>query len=324
VDAQAIVENYISDVEAGLPRKLREHVGSELRGLLAWQLSEAAADAGRALDGAIALEVVRRFGRPEEVAARYTPRGFQIIEPEHARAFVILAAGCVAAQWAITLPQLYLSSMTVGGWWLSWGHTALAWVGWLVVWFGIAGWIRRRSALEPDAASLRWAHWVFWLPNPRAWRPVDRQKAGRRPVTFALPLSAALTLFFMAPSWFLEHFLPAGTSTSWASYGNDFRRWLLLPLIVLMSLRLGLFAAVVVNDRWWQPTRGVRFGLWIGFVGLLYWAAFGWDIFAARPVDLAFKAWLSIFLFINTLQIGASLIHSRRRQIAANVKRAVE
>jgi hypothetical protein len=30
---------------------------------------------------------------------------------------------------------------------------------------------------------------------------------------------------------------------------------------------------------------------------------FGWDVFASTTVDFLFKVWLSIFLFINCLQI---------------------
>ncbi len=313
MDAQALIDNYINDVGARLPRKLRNDVGFELRSLLTEQLQAAAQEAGRPPDHDMAIEVVRGFGRPEEVAARYRPRGFNLIEPEHAPVFVQVAAGCVALQWAITLPRVFLSSMTFGEWWLSWGYSALAWVGWLVVWFGAAAWIRRRSPVDPDSLSRPWTHWIFWLPLPRDWQPVDPEANFRRAATRALPLSAALTIFFIAPAGLLAHFLPAGTDTSWAQYGEAFRHWLLPPLIALMIVRLALFTAAVVKPRWWAPTAGIRFGLWLCFVGLLYWSVFRWDIFAAGGVDAVFKAWLLIFLLINTIQIVAWIYRALAR-----------
>jgi Na+-driven multidrug efflux pump len=119
----------------------------------------------------------------------------------------------------------------------------------------------------------------------------------------AAPLGAALTLFFISPAWILSHVLPAGTDTSWALYDESFRRWLLLPLIALMAVRLLLLGAVALNEPWRKPTEVVRFGLWVGFVVSLYWAVFGGRIFAHVITDALFRAWLLIFLLINTIQI---------------------
>jgi hypothetical protein len=303
VDAKAIIEDYVNNVAAKLPRKLRNDVGLELRTLLTDQLRAAAEEAGRSADDEMAMDLLRRFGRPDEVAARYTTRGFQLIEPEHAPAFVALGTLAVAIQWAVTLPLVFSSRVTVGEWWLRWGFSALAWVGALVVWFGIASWIRRRSPLDPNSFSRPWTHALFWLPIPADWRPGEPEASERRAAMGAAPLGAVLTIFFSAPAWLLERLLPAGTDTSWALYDDSFRRWLLLPLIALMAVRLILFAAVALHERWRTPTEGVRFGLWVCFAALLYWALFGWRIFAHPTTDALFKAWLLIFLLVNTIQL---------------------
>jgi hypothetical protein len=86
-------------------------------------------------------------------------------------------------------------------------------------------------------------------------------------------------------------------------YDENFRRWLLLPLIALMSARWLLFTAAVINNRLRASTEGVRFVLWVVFIGLLSWALLGWPIFASGVTDALFKAWLSIFLLVNTIQI---------------------
>jgi hypothetical protein len=303
VDAKAVIEDYVNNVAAQLPRRLRNDVGLELRTLLSEQLRSAAQDAGRSPDSEIAMEVLRRFGRPDDVAARYAPRGFQLIEPEHAPAFIKLATLCVAVQWAVTLPLVFSSRLTFGEWSLRWGFSALSWVGFLVVYFGIASWIQRRSPVDPNSFSRPWTHWIFWLPFPRDWRPGEPEATQRRAALNAAPLGAVLTVFFIAPAWFLDHLLPPGTNTSWALYDDHFRRWLLLPLIALMAVRLMLLAAVALNQSWRTPTEGIRFGLWVGFVALLYWALFAWRIFAHGTTDALFKAWLLIFLFVNTIQI---------------------
>jgi len=108
-------------------------------------LQSAAQEAGCSPDSEMAMTVVRRFGRPDEVASRYAPRSFQLIEPVYAPMFVKLAMLCVAIQWAVTLPAVFASRMTFGDSWLRWGFSAFSWVGFLVVWFGMASWIQRRS-----------------------------------------------------------------------------------------------------------------------------------------------------------------------------------
>ncbi len=126
MDVQAVIGIYIDSIAARLPYRLRNDVGVELRTLLMEQLA-AAADAGRAPDEKLAVDLVRGFGLPEEVAARYSPRGFEIIEPAHARVFVTLSAVCVVLQWAFTLPAVFALRVTLRDWWRGSGFGALAW-----------------------------------------------------------------------------------------------------------------------------------------------------------------------------------------------------
>ena len=86
-DAKSLIESYVDDVARRLPRKIRNEVGPELRALLA-----------------------------EHVAARYGGQhGFNLIEPEHAPAFVKIAVLGVAAQGEFTLPRALDASRTFGG-----------------------------------------------------------------------------------------------------------------------------------------------------------------------------------------------------------------
>jgi hypothetical protein len=309
MNAQELIESYVDDVALRLPRKFRNDVGLELRALLNDELKAAAADAGRVPDADMTMAMLRAFGRPEDVAARYYQHGgFHIIEPEHAPVFVTIAVICVAIQWALTLPRVFSSPVTFGDWWLGWGLGALWWPGLLVVYFGAAAWIRRRWPVEPHSFTRPWTHWILWLPVAADWRPsLSRETLLWSKAPILVPLAAVVTVFFVDPAWLLDRLLPAGVDASWAQYDDDFRRWLRVPLIALMVVRLSLFAVAAVNRRWRAPTEEIRFGLWACFVGLLYWSVFGWDIFASDLTDLAFKAWLSIFLLVNTIQIGVWL-----------------
>ena len=301
MNAQSVIDSYINNIAARLPQRVRNDVGLELRTLLIEELKATAAAEARAPDDALALQVVRRFGRPEDVAARYYQHGFQIIEPEHAPVFLMLSICSVAIQWALTLPGVFMARTAVGEWWWRWGFTALAWVGALVVWFGLATWVRRRWPVDSESLSRPWMHFLFWLPVRSDWRP-DRETFERRAEKHAFPLGIVVTLFFIAPSWFVGLFT-SDANASWAAYDADFRRWLLPPLIALMVVRLGAFAATMMSEGWRARLETFRHALWIGFIALLYWTLFRWDIFANPITDALFKTWLVFYVLVNTIQI---------------------
>jgi hypothetical protein len=306
MDAQVVIDSYINTIAARLPRRLRNDVGVELRTLLTEQLTAAAATLGRAPDEELATDVVRIFGRPEEVAARYSPRGFQIIEPEQAPMFIKLSVACAAIQAALTLPAVFASRTTIGQWLFNWGYGACAGIVILLVWFGLATWVRRRSPVDPESLTRPWSHHLFWLPLSADWRPVayvDHEPFQRGAELGALPLGVVFTIFFIAPAWFLGFLTPKGTNASWALYEEHFRHSLLPILIALMAVRLALCAAAGINAGLRARLTVIRFGLWVCFTGLLYWTVFSWKIFASPIPDALFKAWLMIYLLVNSIQI---------------------
>lgn len=308
MDAKSLIDSYVDDVARRLPGRMRNEVGLELRALLTDQLASAAAEAGRAPDAQMALAVLANLGRPEHVAARYGGRrGFNLIEPEHAPAFVKLSILGVALQWAFTLPGVFGASSTFGEWWLESGFAALWWVGLLAVWFGIGAWIQRRLPVAPHSFARPWAHYIFWLPVRQDWQPaqLDHPYSAAKVL---IPLAALLTVIFASLG-----FVDSASDVAWLRYDDDFRGWLLPPLLVLMVARIALFAVATVSVRGRERTDLVRFGLWAGFVGLLVWALVGWDIFASTTVDFLFKVWLSIFLLVNCLQIWVWLRNAATR-----------
>jgi hypothetical protein len=208
----------------------------------------------------------------------------------------------VGVQWALTLPAVFRGTTAFSAWWITWGAGALWWVGALLVYFASAAWIRRAAAVDPDTGKRPWTHWILWLPMSEEWQP--KRAVNLQPTKSQIMLAVIATLFFAAPAWFLNLFL---ADASWARYDADFQRWLLIPLLALLTARIALSAAVLADPRRRAPTETLRLGFWAVFVGVLYWALAAWSIFATPAVDAVFKGWLSIFLLINTLQIAAGM-----------------
>jgi hypothetical protein len=76
-----LIDRYVNEVGVHLPASLRADVEAELRSLLNDSLDGRARSAGRAPDDELAADVVRAFGRPRDVAARYAPQARYLIGP---------------------------------------------------------------------------------------------------------------------------------------------------------------------------------------------------------------------------------------------------
>ena len=66
MNANDLIESYVTDVAVQLPRKQRNDVAFELRALINEELQARAEAAGRGVDAAMATEFLQAFGRPED------------------------------------------------------------------------------------------------------------------------------------------------------------------------------------------------------------------------------------------------------------------
>ena len=73
MNADEMLTRYVHEVGRHLPRKNREDIQMELRSLLQDSLDEQTADSGLEPSPKIVAELLREFGSPEEIAARYRP-----------------------------------------------------------------------------------------------------------------------------------------------------------------------------------------------------------------------------------------------------------
>jgi hypothetical protein len=263
--ATEVIEEYIDDTVRLLPRRQRDDVAAELRTLLNEELHTRAQDLGRSPDEALALSLVRGYGRPNEVAARYQPV-WTIIDPADSRSFAraaIIGAGSLLVLAALT--RLPSGPSGIAGDLVKIG--ILAWLGLLLVAFGAKNWIR-------------W-HW----PAAAAWKPRDRDRVHRVPVAVLVPVATFFIVLYAAPIWVLNRISGGRFITSWAAYTAEFQRLRLPVFIGLMFGLVALLSFVAIEGRWRRLTRRINIGLNIAVAGLILSFAVGGNIFQSSVVD---------------------------------------
>jgi hypothetical protein len=316
MDAKAMIDGYVREVVARLPRRQRNDVGFELRSLLDEELQGMAAGAGRAPDAAMAAALLTRFGAPQDVADRYRPAGFTIVRPADAPGFARLALGGVALQWLLTLPAVLFAPEVagvdpltrLGAWWTSWGLGAFWWPGFMVCGAIAAGWIAGRKGEE------------------RAWSPLrdlDRDRIDRRLLALGLVAWAAGAAVLIGLPWWAERLsvigLPwwaerlSGPAAAALALDETFLRTRAPWLLPVWAGHFLVYAAVFVRGRWSRRTRGLEVAFGAAITALLVWFAVAGPIFVAGPADGLVKTILLGLVLVAVLAWAVALHHARGR-----------
>lgn len=280
-----VIESYVRDVARNLPGKIRHEIAADLRAQLGDELMGRAEAAGRAPDEALATALVRDFGRPEELAARYHPP-FAIIEPADTRRFIVVSVigYGILATLVVTLARLGVGAAETYD-----TNNFLGWVGLMTVLFGLRNWLRRRN------------------PEKYAWKPhkvLDLAKVNYLDLIVAVPA----TLFFLAtyiwPGPVVEFLtggqIPAGMMAYQPDFADPTRLrspWLAIWLLAIVGLHLW----VAVRGRWTRLTR------WL-YIFFLFHVAFqlGWHM-AYGPVFLNPEVERVVFLAASLLILGIGI-----------------
>ena len=257
--ATEVIETYIDDTVRLLPRRQRDDVATELRSLLNEELHARAQESGRPPDESLALSLVRDYGHPNEVAARYQPP-WAIIDPADSTSFMraaIIGAAALVLLGAISkrlpsLPGTADNLVKIG---------ILVWLGLLVVAFGAKNWIRRR-----------WPATVLWEPR-------DRDRANRVGTAVVVPIATFFVVLYGAPTWVLDQISGGRFDTSWTAYTADFQRLRLPCFIGLMVGLLALLSFVAIQGRWRRLTRRINIGLNMALACLILSFAVDGNIF---------------------------------------------
>ena len=251
-----VIESYVRAVAAQLPVRQRADVAAELRALLVEELAGG--------DEAAALALVRRFGRPTEVAARYhTP--YAVVDPVDTRSFVLAAV--VGALLIPTTNQrlpFSINSATAQGWFL-------AWLGVLVIVFALKSWTARRW---PDA--FRW--------KPSVVRDYDRVRWIEQVALIGILLFYEIA--YLLPGPVINGLSGGRVDPGLLAYTADFANPLrMLWFALVVSALVALEVTVTVRGRWSRLTRTIEITLFMLAGTQLVWHASYGDIFANVQAD---------------------------------------
>jgi hypothetical protein len=281
MNVSEVLDDYVGDVLRQLPPAMRDDVGFELRAALDDALAERAAAEGRTADYPMALAVLRDFGTPSALAARYLPEAAPLLAPEETRPFVLLGATGVALQWLLTLPAA-VTQGDLGTWWLTRGLGAFWWPGLLAMGAALRHAIRQRHARSADS------------PLPAV--QLDREHVERLPSVLGVwaGIAGAVVLLCLP---LLREVLPAAGARAFA-FAPEFAPWRAWPVLPLWTLTLGVRAQAIRLGRWTSALRRWRLVGNLGFAALLTYWALGGPVLAGAGADAVAK---SCFLVIVTM-----------------------
>jgi hypothetical protein len=298
MNATQLIEAYVDDVVRHVERKQRNDVGVELRTLLGDELSSQARTAERPADEEMAMDLLRRFGRPEDVAIRYRKPGFPVIDAADTPLFVRLTVIGMGIIWIL---GAFATADRPGGtghwlpyWYFKYGLAAFWWPGFLVACTGLASWVKRRFPVTDD-----------WKP-----RVIDRDRINRPASILAMAGTMVGTIWLTAPAQFVRQLtgerLP---STFYDSliYDPGFTLWQLPLLLVLMVCGLIVHAAVLGKGRWQPVTRRLELGLSAAMTVLLGWSITTGHIFQSDASDEIAKGAIALVLLFVLWDIAAKV-----------------
>jgi hypothetical protein len=287
MSAEEVIQTYIDDTVRLLPQRQRDDVAAELRSLLNEELAARARESAQPRDEALALSLVRAYGAPNEVAARYHP-SWTIIDAADSLSF--LRAGVIGAAVLILLSALKrhrtpatatTDNLVALG--------ILDWLGLLVLGFGIKSWIRRS-----------------W-PSTALWQPRDRDRVNRAGAAIVVPIAALVVVLYAAPTWLLDTLSGGRMNSSWAAYTPEFQSFRLPWFIGCLAGLLALLAIAAIRGRWTRLTRRLSIGLNVALAVLVLSFAVGGRIFQSAAVDEIARGVLAVAALIYLPGVGAQI-----------------
>ena len=301
MNANEVIESYVTEVAVKLPRKQRNDVAFELRALINEELQDKAEAAGRGIDAAMATEFLQGFGHPDEVAARYRP-ALTIIDPADGHNFLRATVIGLAIIWGLgllmRLGQPIGSAGDVlnllGQWWTGTVIPSPWWPGVLVLWFGIAAWVRRR---RPQAS--RW--------KPRA---DDRIHGGRFAMVMALVGMLCGVYVLIEPRWVLDFFWgghAAPVAYQALTYTDAFLQRQAPWLLALLVLNIPFFITVIVMGRRPPLLQRIETGLSLVTCAVLAWTVLDGPVFMTPVSDATAKFFVVLIIAFTLIAIAIKL-----------------
>jgi hypothetical protein len=282
MDVNSLVDAYVEDVAQLLPRRQRSDVSLELRGLVHEELQSRAASAGRALDADIALEGLRAFGKPPEVAARYC-EPWTIIPPTETRRFVF--AAIIGAAVLVALSPLGNAPPQAG----QLAVAMLAWLGLLVAYFGFRSLAHRRSGAT------------------KPWVPRAHDRANRMGSLALIALIAVGMLAYGAPGWIYSQLTHGQMLSARLDYEPAFHTTRLPVLFALWGCQAILLGVLAVRGRWTALLRRADAWLEIGVTLVLVWFLVAGKVFKDAALNDAALNLISVFVLLMAIDVSVKI-----------------
>ncbi len=314
MNANDVIEAYITEIAERLPRKQRNDVAFELRALLQEELHDKAGDSGQLADADMATRLVREFGRPADVAARYRP-SLTVIDPADGHAFVRTSAIGMAIIWVLGLVEMFQQPSSpgvsllsiIGQWWVRVVIASLWWPGVLVVYHGLSSWSRRRALPTGE-----------WDPRSR-----ERVSGGRTAIVMALVGLLFGVSALMDPRLVLDLFWggrAAPAAYEALTYSDTFLRRQAPWLLGLLLLHAPLWLSVIVTGRWTAALERLQGVLGIVISAVSAWVVLDGPVFKAPSSDQMVKQLLVLFIGVALFAAGSKLLRSVRPRPDSQVR----
>ncbi len=305
MNANDVIESYVTDVALRLPRKQRNDVAFELRALLNEELQDKTEATGRTINAAMATEFLQAFGRPEDVAARYLPT-LTIIDPADGPRFLRITVIGLAIIWCLGLFASFSQPLGPAGvlgalshWWLSIVIPSLWWPGVLVVGFGWAAWARRRR------------------PHTSTWKPrsSDRIEGGR--ISMVMGLIGILCGLFLLinPTWLLDVFW-GGRAAPMAyqalTYTESFLQRQAPWLLALLMLNIPIFIIAIMKGC--KPTllRRIETAQALTLCAVIVWTIVDGPVFMTSDSDRTAKFFALLIVVFTLITFAIKLYRTVR------------
>lgn len=290
MNANDVIESYVTEVALRLPRRQRNDVAFELHALIDEGLQDKAEASGRAVDAAMATEFLQAFGRPEDVAARYRPT-LTIIDPADGHRFLRATVIGLAIIWCLGLLERLQQPIGSGAellgviaqWWLGTVVASLWWPGVLVVYFGLAAWVHRR-----------WPNTAVWKP-----RASDHIHGGRAGMVMALAGILCGTYVLIDPRVVLD-VVWNGRAAAVAYEALTYTDTLLHRqgpwVLALLLVNIFMFITRIVMGRWPAIMRRIETVLSLITCAVLTWTVLDGPIFMTETSDKTAKFFLALIV----------------------------
>jgi len=293
-----LIDRYAHEVGQYLPHRLRADVEAELRSLLTDSVEEKALLGGVPADDELAAKVLREFGTPKDIAARYAPEPQYLIGPRLYPAYrtavrimlpvlaaVVLALVVVGRFQNPGEPPSVVPLVRATG---SFLWSALVNLGIMTLVFALV----ERAIRQREAAGKAW--------DPSALPPVnDPDRISYFGRIFALYAIAALALLFnFFPDWVAVYVFRNNDASVYPLLTPAFGRY--LPLInTWWALAFILNLAVLRRGRWTRTSRWADVGLEVFNAVILLLIVVGPPVF---HYDMLIKLLLQCFLIVSVIK----------------------